>query len=818
MRTTSCAARGRPLAALLFLIGVLMMSWAVAVGQSVYVNQTVEWSEDQEVTGLGGEPGLADVTLHIEGLGPENGYPIDCVLIIDVSATADLATAKSFAFDLIDRFSDEDRLALVSFATTARLEVPFTSDRTALKTAIADLAVGGKSALGLAMQMARRELLQVGRDDAILAEILLADGQSNTGLDPSAEGEIAAETGIHIVSVGIGNLINQNLLQAFASETDGLFYRRPSDEALQAIGDHFEDDIAASEIRIDKRLPEGLRFVSASPTPSKVETLSDGSTSVIWQIVELAIGQEITIEMQIEALETGAWAREADSLLTYADFRGVVGSISIPVVNWPPIASFEYEPEAPTTIDVIEFTDLSEDATDAGEIVAWHWDFGDGSVSLEQNPAHRYAESGVYTVRMTVVDDLGGVSTDYVMDVDVAEPFPPVAAFDYSPIEPTTADIVVFADQSFHPQDDLEIVLWEWDFDDGSVGMERNPEHRFVEQGTYTIRLTVTDNYGAVSGVFAVDVTIGNTPPYASFSTRRSEPVADVDADIMTADRPRVGVEILLDASGSYDLDDSIVWYLWDFDGDGLVDETTEVPEVEHTFDEPGEHLVVLTVVDEQGAQTAMEKTINVIAPVTSLRTIETGLPDDWTIPSGVVQVTLKLELNTTLNGLSITETIPMGWTFASIENDGATLRKNGETIEWLFLEKFIPDGVNSKREIRYTLTAPASVGETLQATISGKMGSSSPRFSQAISGEDRVTATSVLSVPVVISRWDVAAEAIDPHLGETIGFDQIQYAVSLWVSGGAVPNTGNQSIDLAMIQDLIAYWLTGSSVHDPLP
>ena len=94
MRTTSCAARGRPLAALLSLIAVLTLSWTVAVGQSVYVNQTIEWTDGQEITRRG-EPNLADVTLHIEGLGPVNGYPVDCVLIIDTSATADLASAKA---------------------------------------------------------------------------------------------------------------------------------------------------------------------------------------------------------------------------------------------------------------------------------------------------------------------------------------------------------------------------------------------------------------------------------------------------------------------------------------------------------------------------------------------------------------------------------------------------------------------------------------------------------------------------------------------------------------------------------------------------
>ena len=232
MRTTSCAARGRPLAALLFLMLVVAMSWTAAAAPSVSVSQTIEWSENQGAAGLDGEPRLADVTLLLEGVGPVGGYPIDCVILIDTSATSDVATAKAVAFDLIDRFSAEDRVALVSYATTARLEVPLGYDRTALKVALGDLEPGGKSALGVAMQMARRQLLDSGREDAILVEILLSDGQSNTGLDPSVEGEIAAEVGIRIVSVGIGNLINRSLLEGFAAQTEGLFFSTPSDQAL----------------------------------------------------------------------------------------------------------------------------------------------------------------------------------------------------------------------------------------------------------------------------------------------------------------------------------------------------------------------------------------------------------------------------------------------------------------------------------------------------------------------------------------------------------------------------------------------------------
>jgi hypothetical protein len=184
-----------------------------------------------------------------------------------------------------------------------------------------------------------------------------------------------------------------------------------------------------------------------------------------------------------------------------------------------------------------------------------------------------------------------------------------------------------------------------------------------------------------------------------------------------------------------------------------------------------------------------------------------------------VVSVSIVLSVNTQLNGLSVSETIPAGWTFAEVDNDGATLRHNGQTLEWLFFERFLDDGINAQREIRYTLTAPATLTDALvQANVRGTVGCSSPRVSLTVSGDDRVTATKILPVPVVISRWDTAAMVLDPCLMETIAFDQIQYAVSLWLSEGEVPNTGGAKIDLQMMQDLIAYWLTGSSVHDPLP
>lgn len=47
------------------------------------------------------------------------------------------------------------------------------------------------------------------------------------------------------------------------------------------------------------------------------------------------------------------------------------------------------------------FTDQSE-TEEPAEIISWHWDFGDGDTSDEQNPSHLYADDETYTVCLTV--------------------------------------------------------------------------------------------------------------------------------------------------------------------------------------------------------------------------------------------------------------------------------------------------------------------------------------------------------------------------------------------------------------------------------
>jgi len=55
------------------------------------------------------------------------------------------------------------------------------------------------------------------------------------------------------------------------------------------------------------------------------------------------------------------------------------------------------------------FTDKSSD--DDGNVVSWHWDFGDGLSSSDQSPSHTYAAPGTYHVALTVTDNGGAAAS-----------------------------------------------------------------------------------------------------------------------------------------------------------------------------------------------------------------------------------------------------------------------------------------------------------------------------------------------------------------------------------------------------------------------
>jgi PKD repeat protein len=60
-----------------------------------------------------------------------------------------------------------------------------------------------------------------------------------------------------------------------------------------------------------------------------------------------------------------------------------------------PVANFKSNVTSGTAPLSVQFTDLSENATN------WNWDFGDANTSTAQNPVYVYKSAGNYTITLT---------------------------------------------------------------------------------------------------------------------------------------------------------------------------------------------------------------------------------------------------------------------------------------------------------------------------------------------------------------------------------------------------------------------------------
>jgi PKD repeat protein len=111
-----------------------------------------------------------------------------------------------------------------------------------------------------------------------------------------------------------------------------------------------------------------------------------------------------------------------------------------------------------------------------------------------QHPVYTYTLSGIYTVTLTVSNAQGSHSltrTNYIT-VTEAGLTPPVADFTASPLCGTAPLTVTFTDQSSGVP-----TSWAWAFGDGGSSTEQHPSHTYVQTGTFTVTLTVSNTLGS---------------------------------------------------------------------------------------------------------------------------------------------------------------------------------------------------------------------------------------------------------------------------------------------------------------------------------
>ncbi|MDW8309611.1 MAG: PKD domain-containing protein, partial [Verrucomicrobiales bacterium] len=195
------------------------------------------------------------------------------------------------------------------------------------------------------------------------------------------------------------------------------------------------------------------------------------------------------------------------------DGRGGVGTTNILInvggPNLRPVAVVSATPTNGPAPLWVEFRGSDSYDRD-GNIVSYAWTFGDGGTANYANPVYAYLTPGQYTARLVVTDNAGGKGTNSVVITVGASNRPPVAVVSANPTR-GAAPLTVNFSSAGSSDPDGSIVAYAWSFGDGGTSTAPNPVYTYANRGTFTARLTVTDNRGATASN-AVTINVRQPP------------------------------------------------------------------------------------------------------------------------------------------------------------------------------------------------------------------------------------------------------------------------------------------------------------------
>ncbi len=451
---------------------------------------------------------------------------LDVVLIIDRSGSMssppeqfpDTQTAAKTFADLLDPAND--RVGLVSYATSATLNQPLTSTYQDVKNTIDTLSPSGNTAMGEGIYLANNELLTNGRSrpPTVYAGILLCDGQWNQGGDPIPQAQAAANNDIVIYTIGLGDMIDESRLMTIAEITGGDYYYAPTSEELEDIYIELSGRVAGltpiktEEDRVapDETIPKTF-FVDA--------TIDMFRTTLNWT------GSDVDLKLK----DRGGNYILPDGNVRYS------GSDAKP--EW-----YEVTNPAPGSWQAeIYGKDVPEEGEDFTMQV------------MASTPV-------TLSVNTDKTDYDGGESV--LITAELLEGTEPITGADVS------AEII-------RPDTSVETLKL---YDDGSHqdansddGIYTSDYSKTCWVGTYNVEAVATDGFErADTTSFRVVTAPANTPPVANAGSDQTVYVTP----------PATTAEVTLDGSGSYDSDGDPLTYSWTWDGNTAtgVNPTIELP------------------------------------------------------------------------------------------------------------------------------------------------------------------------------------------------------------------------------------------------
>jgi PKD repeat protein len=382
------------------------------------------------------------------------------------------------------------------------------------------------------------------------------------------------------------------------------------------------------------------------------------------------------------------------------------------------------------------------------------------------------------------------------------------------------------------------------------------PDGGFVGEAGGSITVRAWDQTSGTAGDTDADTTSnGGTTAYSSTTARATITVEDVTpptVDLSVPATATAGTPVAMNAENASDDRNAafMLRYDWTF-GDGT---TAGGPSVTHTYDEPGNYTVYLTVTDVSGNAVNVSATITVasasdVAPTADAgpnRTVDEDAPvtfdgSNSTADPGVANYTWEFGDGATATGVTATHTYTDPGTYTATltvtDGDGnaatdtVTVTVRDVTPPTARVAANVSE-VNVSEPVAFD--ASASTDEVGVRAISWDLDDDG-RFDDATgesittsfetAGEHAVsirvtdrsgnaeTATATVTAVANGTGDATSVEAAIAGADGRIQLPELQQAIRYWAMGEPVPGTDGRTLDVGRLQGLIRTWADGESV-----
>lgn len=252
--------------------------------------------------------GIKGKTIPREDLPPSN-----LVLLIDVSGSMSspdkLELLKSGFMLLLDNFTSQDRIAIVTYAGSAGVVLPATpgDESSKIRDAIRRLGSGGGTAgakgIVTAYDIVEKNFIRGGNNRVILG----TDGDFNVGMSSQKELvsliESKRDKGIFLTTIGVGRgNLNDGMLEQVADHGNGTYeYIDNLEQAQKVFVDEYHKFYPAAkdvkvQIEFNPMLVEAYRLIGYENRVLKREDFEDDEKDA----GEISMGQNVTALYEIK--------------------------------------------------------------------------------------------------------------------------------------------------------------------------------------------------------------------------------------------------------------------------------------------------------------------------------------------------------------------------------------------------------------------------------------------------------------------------------------------------------------------------------------